>query len=241
MIAMPIATDNRGSLRLSATLLLTGQLLYIVVTLFHTGGEANNHQVVFADYARSGAWTAVHLGQFAAMAIMTAGLFTLSMITCAVAESARWVGRFGAAASVAALALYGVLQAVDGVALKQAVNTWVSAPDAEKAARFASAETVRWLEWGVRSYQNIVMGITLLLVAVDAARTLPVPRALAYLIALSGISFLVQGWLAGMEGFSHAQSLAIITAFILDVIWMTWLLMIVRRLPDSRRATAISS
>jgi hypothetical protein len=30
-------------LRLSATLLLVGQLLYIVVTLFHTGGDANNH------------------------------------------------------------------------------------------------------------------------------------------------------------------------------------------------------
>ena len=37
----------------------------------------------------------------------------------------------------ATLALYGVLQAVDGVALKQAVNVWASAPDAEKAARGA--------------------------------------------------------------------------------------------------------
>ncbi len=45
-----------------------------------------------------------------------------------------------------ALGLSGVLQAVDGVALKQAVDAWVSAPDAEEAARFASAETVRWLE-----------------------------------------------------------------------------------------------
>jgi len=34
---------------------------------------------------------------------------------------------------------------VDGVALKQAVNAWASAPDAEKAARFASAEAIRWL------------------------------------------------------------------------------------------------
>ena len=47
---------------------------------------------------------------------------------------------------IAALALYGVLQAVDGVALKEAVDAGVSAPDAEKAARFGNAETVRWLE-----------------------------------------------------------------------------------------------
>jgi hypothetical protein len=35
---------------------------------------------------------------------------------------------------------------VDGVALKQAVNAWVDAPEAEKAARFAAAEAMRWLE-----------------------------------------------------------------------------------------------
>ena len=50
------------------------------------------------------------------------------------------------------LALYGVVMAVDGVALKQAVNAWASAPVAEKAARFASAEAIRWIEWGARSY-----------------------------------------------------------------------------------------
>ena len=42
-----------------------------------------------------------------------------------------------------ALGFYGVLQAVDGVALKQAVDAWVNAPEADKAARFASAEVVR--------------------------------------------------------------------------------------------------
>jgi hypothetical protein len=229
MFAMPIATEKRGSLRLSATLLLTGQLLYILVTLFHTGGEANNHPPVFADYARSGAWTAVHVGQFAAMAILTAGLFALSMIACAEAGSAGWVGRFGAASAVATLALSGVLQAGDGVALKQAVNAWAIAPDVEKAARFASAETIRWVEWGLRSYQNIVFGLGLLLVAVAVARALPVPRALAYLIALSGIAYLVQGWGVGVAGFSHAQSLAIGAGFVLDVIWMIWFVLIAWR------------
>jgi hypothetical protein len=48
------------------------------------------------------------------------------------------------------LALYGVLQAVDGVALKQVVDAWASAPEAEKVERFATAEAIRWLEWGVR-------------------------------------------------------------------------------------------
>src|SRR5262249_51242339 len=60
------------SLRLSATLLLVGQLLYVVVTLFHAGGVANDHPAVFAEYARSGIWTAVHLAQFACMTLFLA-------------------------------------------------------------------------------------------------------------------------------------------------------------------------
>ena len=36
-------TFDGRSLRLAATLLLTGQLSYVVITLLHTGGEANDH------------------------------------------------------------------------------------------------------------------------------------------------------------------------------------------------------
>ena len=54
----------RQSLRLSATLLLVGQVLYIVITLFHTAGDANNHPAIFAAYTASENWTADHLGQY---------------------------------------------------------------------------------------------------------------------------------------------------------------------------------
>ena len=67
-------TFDHASLSLSATLLLVGQLLYVVVTLLHTGGEANHHSAIFAAYAASGIWTAVHVAQFACMAIFLAGL-----------------------------------------------------------------------------------------------------------------------------------------------------------------------
>lgn len=65
------------SLRLPAALLLVGQLLHIVVTQFHAGGEANNHPAIFAEYAANGLWTADHIGQFAAMAVLLAGLLGL--------------------------------------------------------------------------------------------------------------------------------------------------------------------
>ena len=73
------------SLRLSATLLLVGQLLYIVVTQFHADGPANNHAIVFAEYARSGNWTAAHVGQFLAGIPRPIGyLMGLSGLACLV-------------------------------------------------------------------------------------------------------------------------------------------------------------
>jgi hypothetical protein len=221
-----------ASLRLSATLLLVGQLLYIVVTQFHADGPANNHPVVFAEYAGNGIWTAVHLGQFAAMAILLAGLLALFFALDVQDGMARWAGRFGAASAVAALALYGALQAVDGVANKQADVAWVSAPAAEKAARFASAEAIRWIEWGMRSYQNFVLGLALLLFAVAVVRTAWVPRPIAYLMGLSGLTYLAQGWVVGSEGFSQTMNIAIVLAWVLDVVWMVWLVFVAWRRQD---------
>jgi hypothetical protein len=214
---------DRTALRLSATLLLVGQIVYIAVTQLHAGGEANNHPSVFAVYAGSDIWTAVHLGQFVGMAVLIAGLLVLFFALEFQAGIARWAGLLGVASAVAALALYGVLQAVDGVALKQAVNAWASAPEAEKSARFASAEAVRWIEWGARSYHDYALGLTLLLFAVATARTAWVPRPPAYLMGPTGITYLLQGWVAGAQGFSPTQSILIVLAWLLSLVWMIWL------------------
>ena len=109
---------DRASLRMSAGLLLAGQVLYIVITQFHAGGDANDHRAIFAVYAGSGIWKAVHVGQFACAAILLAGLVALPFAVSGQAGT-RWAGRFGAASAVVALALYGVLQAVDGVGNKE--------------------------------------------------------------------------------------------------------------------------
>ena len=55
------------------------------------------------------------------------------------------MGLFRTMAAGVALALYGIASVVEGVALKHAVDAWASAPAAEQAARFASAEAIRWL------------------------------------------------------------------------------------------------
>jgi hypothetical protein len=232
---------NWKSLRLSAALLLAGQLLYIVVTQFHAGGDANDHPAIFAKYAGSGIWEAVHLGQFASAAILLAGLFALFLALDVQGGAPRWAGRLGAASAVVALALYGVLQAVDGVANKQVDAAWVAAPEAERAARFASAEAMRWLEWGARSYFDVVLGVALLLFAAALVRTAEVPRPVAYLMGVSGLTYLVQGWVVGSQGFSGTHTLLILLAWVLSLAWMVWLLVVAWRMHERARLPEATS
>ena len=172
----------------------------------------------------------------ACIATMLAGLLGVFSALDDQPAATRLVSRIGVASTTATLALYGVVLAVDGVALKQAVNAWATAPDAEKAARFAAAETVRWLEWGTRSYENFTLGLSVLMAAAVVGRA-RLPRPIIYVMALAALTHLLQGWLAGVEGFSSAHALAIVVAEILNVVWMTWLLVAAWRMPKAAAAS----
>lgn len=210
-------------------LLVLGFVAFVMMTLLHPGGPANNHRVIFAEYAASAGWNAVHLGQFAGMALFVSGLYVLYFALDIQKGGAAWAARLGAVSAALALGLYGVLQAVDGVALKQAVDAWVKAPEAEAEARFASAEAIRWIEWGTRSYQTLMLGFALVLLASAVALTAKLPKALGYLMGLSGLTYLLQGWVLGSEGFSETNTGAILTGYVLTLAWTIWLVMVAWR------------
>ena len=119
---------------------------------------------------------------------------------------------------------------MDGVALKQAVDAWASAPDAEKTARFASAEAIRWLEWGVRSYQSFMLGLSLVLFGTAIVWTARTPRPIGYLMGLSGCAYIVQGFVLGSEGFSGTNTAPQLLAYLLVFAWSIWLLVIAWRM-----------
>lgn len=218
---------DRSALRTSSTLLITGSLGHVLVTMLHTGGPANDHEEVFGDYAASTTWVPVHLAQFVTMALLVAGMVVLCRALtppeAAESSTASLLPRLGALAAGVALALYGVLQAVDGVALKHAVDAWAAAPQTDRAARFASAETVRWLEWGTRGYHCLALGAAMLLVGAAVARTSDLPRGLGLLVAASAVPYLVQAWVLGNDGFTEPDTLAILAGEVLLVTWSAWL------------------
>jgi hypothetical protein len=215
----------RPSLRLAATLLFAGVLVSLLAGAFHPGdASANDHVAAFTEYANSAAWTGIHLGQFVGMAILVAGLLVLFVALDLHRGAPAWLARFAAVAAAAALALYAVLQAVDGVALKHAVDAWAAAPEAEKAARFDVAEGIRWLEWGARSYQSLLLGLSFVLFAVAIIWSGRVSRFVGGFLGLTGLAYLAQGWVIGAEGFSPNNALPTLVGIAASIIWSIWLL-----------------
>ena len=222
-------------LRLGATLLVIGLVVYIVMNFLHPAGGATE-EGRFASYAGSSDYAAIHLGEFVGMAVLLAGLLVLYFALNVSEGIPRWLGFFGAMATGVALALYGVQYAVDGVALKQATDAWVSAPAAEQATRLASAQAIRWLEWGITSYQNFTWGLALVLFASVIVWTARVTRPIGYLMGVSGLAIIVAGWVVGVEGFTFTNMVGDLAGAVFLVAWIIWLLIAAWRRKESVQA-----
>jgi hypothetical protein len=160
-------SDQKREFTLSVVLMVSGFVLNAVVTLgFHPSVEGDDHEAIFTEYADSGAWVATHVGQFAAVLLGLGGLYVLAR---ALRSEAPHLAALAAAGALATAAIWAVVQGVDGVALKHAVEAWSTAPRAEEASRFATAETVLWTEWGVQSYFHMTYGVTLILLGAAVA------------------------------------------------------------------------
>ena len=122
-----VSRPARGLPVVSAVLLVGGAALAVVAGLLHPHDEPpNSHEAVFAEYAHSADWVWVHDLQFLSAAVVVAGLLTLGRALQRVGRSPALV-RVGDAAAAATVALIAVNMAVDGVALKRAVDAWAGA------------------------------------------------------------------------------------------------------------------
>jgi hypothetical protein len=152
---------ERPLLRMRSMAFLAGLAIFIISSLFHASREdPTNHLCVFAEYANSDPWIAAHIGQFAGGIIVFAGGFVA--LFCLLVQSGSmttsvlaWIGF---AILIIAASTLSILQAVDGIALKRAVDSWAAAPPEEKTIAFRVAEGTRWTEIGTNSMFHILQG-----------------------------------------------------------------------------------
>lgn len=150
------------------------------------------------------------------------------------------VNCFAAALAVAALALNGALYAVDGVALKQAVDAWMSAPTLQQSTYFAVVGGIRGIEWGLRSYVDFTTGLFLVLFGVVIASTMRIKRPIGYLMGLSGLAYIAQGFGYGtgytaLSNFVSWMPNSLNYQFLI-VVWAMWLLASAWRMEESVQA-----
>jgi hypothetical protein len=181
--------------RIEAVLLPLGIILFVVSTaIFHPHREdPMDHQAVFMEYAQNDSWIVVHFAQWVAALLIIGGLVALYYSLTTQPKAAAGVARFGFAAAVLTGTAFTMLQTVDGVALKWAVDAWASAPANQQDAFFAAAMSVRWTEYSLQSYANLLLGLTLILYGLAIAVGTSYPRWLGWVALGSGVAWIVHG------------------------------------------------
>jgi hypothetical protein len=199
-------------------LFLLGLVVVVISTQLHPAHEnPMDNPAVFREYAQSDLWIAVHLGQFAGFLLIIGGLVALYFSIAIRPDAAAAVARFGLAAAITTGASFTILQAVDGVALKRAVDAWASAPSDQQAAAFAAAEAIRWIEIGVNSLSFSLVGLTFVIYGVALALVNDYPRWIGWLAVAAGIAHLIRGVGVAYQGF--VPSIAALIGLALLALW----------------------
>lgn len=194
--------EDRSTIRLAAAALPLGVVLPLIATAMHPHKEDGmDHPAVFTEYAHSGDWVAVHFAQWGAALLLFAGLLGVYHAVKGGSGLARGLARFGMFATVQAAAGITALQAVDGVALKWATENWVEGAPGEQSGTFAAAEAVRFIEQGLQSYSNILLGLSVIFLGLATAVGRTYPRWLGALATGSGVAWIVHGVMVAYVGF----------------------------------------
>ena len=129
---------------------------------------------------------------------------------------------------------------MDGIALKRAVDAWVSAPAEQQSAAFAAAEAVRWIEIGMNSLSYFLAGLTLFLYGLSIALGTIYPRWAGLIAALSGAALMYNGVVeVAYEGF--VPSIIKLLGLLLLAVWAFIMAYLMWRNSSRRRLTRLAT
>ena len=193
-----------------------------------------NHSAVFTEYAQTDAWIAVHFTQWLASLVFFGGLVALFFAMAPKREGTTALARFGLAAVILTTAAITMLQAVDGVALKWAVDAWADAAADQESSAFAAAMGLRWTEYALQSYSNILLGLSHIFFGLAIAYGAAYSHWPGWLAVASGVSWIIHGLMVSYVGlFDSAPRLV---ALVLMAVWA--FVMSVQMWPGRRRSRA---
>ena len=212
-------------LRMGSVAFIAGLVIIVVSTLFHASSEdLMDNPVVFAVYAESDTWIAAHIGQFAGVVLVFAGGFVALFRLLVKSESgttASALAWFGLVAAILVASTFTILQAVDGIALKIAVDSWhaispSTAADSEgqKTIAFRVAEGIRWTEIGINSYNRILQGVVSLIFGVAIVKSALLSRWIGAVGIIAGAATVIAGIGVAYVGFAPLPIVGDVSTFI---------------------------
>ena len=220
-IAADGSKSDRSLLRIAAVAVPIGIVSEILMEALHPSkADPNNSAAAFVEYAASNIWTIVHIGQFFAALLVALALVTLARSLARQSGVAGALAVIGGVTAILVAAVFAVQMAVDGVALKAAIDTWTNASQADKASAYQVAEGMRALEKGLSGFFHLVNGTTLLALGLAIAFGRSYPRWLGWVGAVSGLGFLVGGVVTAYTGFSSLAGTVLLGPTVLSAIFL---------------------
>jgi hypothetical protein len=196
-------TPDALTIKLGAIAGGTGVALQIVLGHLHPHHEQpNNSAAAFDESAHAHAWAAVHIGQFFGTLLIA---FAMLVLCRSLAMQPGAPGALARAATVAILvvaSVFAVQMAVDGIALKHAVDTWASATGSAKTSAFQVADGLRSLEKGLSAFFNLMNGTAVLALGLSLIAGRANRRWPGWIGILASIGFLSGGVATATGGFS---------------------------------------
>ena len=180
--------------------------------------DPNDAVAAFSEYAADYLWIASHLTQLAGVTLIVVALLFLAQQLEAVSGTA-WA-RIATAGAITSLALSCVLQAVDGIALKRAVDVWAEAASSQKDTAFQAAFAVRQVEIGLASMVCVAFGLTGVVYGRILLFDRAYPKWLATLAVLGGAPTTVAGVVIAYTGFSTSAMAINMPANFVLLVWM---------------------
>ena len=127
----------------------------------------------------------------------------------------------GFAVAIIAVSTLAILQAVDGIALKMAVDSWAAAPAAEeKAITFRVAEGIRWTEIGTNSIVRILQGTVAVIFGVAIVKSMLLSRWIGGVGVFAGVVTIIAGVEVSYVGFASSHAGVDVVSLIIYSIWI---------------------
>lgn len=208
--------------RIGSAFLVLGALLGVVVNVLHPRpsdyDSLTSIQLVAAT--DSGLWIGDHVGILLAVLLIVGG--QLAFYRSLSGERALAFGRLGAGSALVSAAVWSVLVAADGIAVKRLADVWTAAAAADKAGSLGAALAVNALSGGLFIVATVLsFGVTSVLFGLAIALGDTYPRWLGWVGVVLGAAAALVGLVQAYQGPSQLVTTVLFTSVSLALtVWL---------------------